>query len=40
MMNPEPQKEHQWLERLVGEWTSESEAIEEPGKPPAKQTGT
>lgn len=39
-MKSEPQKEHQWLERFVGEWRSESEAIMEPGKPPVKQTGT
>jgi hypothetical protein len=31
-----PQKEHQWLQRLVGEWTSEGEAAMEPGKPPEK----
>jgi hypothetical protein len=39
-MKTEPQKEHQWLERLVGEWTTEAEMIAEPGKPPMKQTGT
>ena len=39
-MKTEPQKEHQWLERLVGEWTTESEMIDEPGKPPMKHTGT
>ena len=26
MQMPEPQKEHQWLQKLVGEWTYESEA--------------
>jgi hypothetical protein len=25
-MMAEPQKEHQWLEKLVGDWTYESEA--------------
>jgi hypothetical protein len=40
MMNIEPQKEHQWLQKLVGEWTYEGEATMEPGKPPEKCTGT
>lgn len=39
-MQAEPRKEHQWLERLVGEWTHESEATMEPGKPTTKGTGT
>lgn len=39
-MNEAPQKEHHWLERLVGEWTYETEAIVESGKPPEKFTGT
>jgi hypothetical protein len=36
----QPQKEHQWLQRLVGEWTCEMEATMEPGKPAEKSTGT
>jgi hypothetical protein len=40
MMNIEPQKEHQWLQKLVGEWTYESDATMEPGKPPEKCAGT
>ena len=32
-MKTEPQKEHEWLQRLVGEWTYESECSMEPGKP-------
>jgi Protein of unknown function (DUF1579) len=40
MMNAEPQKEHKWLHRLVGEWTYETEATMEPGKPPEKCGGT
>lgn len=36
MQIPEPQQEHQWLQRLAGEWTMESVCIMEPGKPPAK----
>ena len=39
-MKAEPQKEHQWLHRLVGEWTSEAEATMEPGKPPETLSGT
>jgi hypothetical protein len=35
-----PQKEHQWLQKLVGEWTCELEATMEPGKPPEKSSGT
>jgi hypothetical protein len=35
-----PQKEHQWLQKLVGEWTYDIEATMEPGKPPEKSTGT
>jgi hypothetical protein len=36
---PTPQPEHQWLQKLVGEWTSEMEAQMEPGKPAEKCTG-
>ena len=39
-MKTEPHKEHQWLQKLVGEWTCESEATMEPGKPPERFTGT
>lgn len=39
-MMAEPQKEHRWLEKLVGEWTYETEATMEPGKSPEKWTGT
>ena len=39
-LTTEPQKEHQWLQKLVGEWTFEGEATTEPGQPPAKFTGT
>lgn len=35
-----PQEEHEWLQRLVGEWTYESEAGMEPGEPPERFTGT
>ncbi|MCL4854654.1 MAG: DUF1579 family protein [Bryobacteraceae bacterium] len=36
----EPQKEHQWLQKLAGEWTFEVEATMAPGQPPVKSTGT
>jgi len=39
-MIAEPQKEHQWLQKLVGEWTMEGESVMEPGKPPEKFKGT
>lgn len=37
---PEPQKEHAWLQQLVGEWTSEVEIFMEPGQSPITSTGT
>lgn len=40
MMNAEPQKEHRWLQQLVGEWTYEAESMAAPGEPPVKSTGT
>jgi hypothetical protein len=39
-MEAKPQKEHQWLQKLVGEWEFEGEAAMGPGQPPAKFTGT
>ena len=38
-MNAEPQKEHAWLQKLVGEWTYEVEAVMAPGQPPIKSQG-
>jgi hypothetical protein len=38
-MQGEPQKEHQWLQKLVGEWSYEGEATE-PGKSPEQFQGT
>jgi hypothetical protein len=35
----EPQQEHRWLEKFVGEWTFESECDMEPGKPREKFKG-
>lgn len=37
---PAPQKEHEWLKKLAGEWVSETEIFMEEGKPPLKGTGT
>jgi hypothetical protein len=39
-MKAEPQREHEWLQKAVGEWTFEGEITMEPGKPPAKLEGT
>ncbi len=39
-MKTEPQKEHQWLQKLVGEWIYESDCNMGPGKPPEKFKGT
>ncbi len=39
-MKIEPQKEHQWLQKLVGEWAYESECSMEPGKPPERFAGS
>jgi hypothetical protein len=39
-MKTVPQKEHEWLQRLVGEWTYEGEAAMEAGKPPERFRGT
>jgi hypothetical protein len=40
MTQPEPQKEHQWLQKLVGEWTYEMECPPAPDKPPETFRGT
>jgi hypothetical protein len=40
MMQVEPQKEHQWLQQLVGDWTFESDCIMGPDAPPMKSTGS
>ncbi len=39
MEAPAPQKEHQWLHKLVGDWTCESECSMGPDQPPMKNTG-
>lgn len=38
-MHSEPQKQHQWLQRLVGEWESEVEGTMGPDQPPFKSKG-
>jgi hypothetical protein len=38
-MHTEPQQQHRWLERLVGEWTSEMECSMGPDQPPMKSSG-
>lgn len=39
-MQAEPQAEHAWLQKLVGEWTCEGESDMGPDQPKAKSTGT
>jgi Protein of unknown function (DUF1579) len=39
-MKTEPQKEHKWLQKLIGEWTYETDATMGPDKPPEKYKGT
>jgi hypothetical protein len=39
-MEVTPQKEHQWLDKFIGEWTWESECIMGPDQPPTKTKGT
>jgi hypothetical protein len=38
-MHAEPQEEHNWLQKFVGDWTYEAES-QEPGQPSQKSTGT
>ncbi len=39
-MFAEPQKEHEWLEKLVGEWTYENECVMGPDQPVMKSSGS
>lgn len=39
-MFPEPQKQHHWLQKLVGEWTSEATCNMGPDKPAEKFVGS
>ena len=36
---PKPQREHEWLQKLVGDWTYEHECSMGPDQPPMKATG-
>jgi hypothetical protein len=38
-MHAEPQQEHRWLDRLIGEWTYEGECSMGPDLPPSKNQG-
>jgi len=38
-MKVEPQKEHDWLRSMLGEWTFEAEALTGPGQPPMRSEG-
>jgi uncharacterized protein DUF1579 len=40
MMNAKPEKQHRWLEKLLGNWTYETEAPAHDGQPASKATGT
>ena len=40
MEKPKLQREHEWLQQLVGEWSFEVEAIMPGGAPPEKHKGT
>jgi len=39
-MESKPAKEHEWLQKLVGNWTSEMECVMGPDQPPMKSKGT
>lgn len=39
-MKAEPQTEHRWLQKLIGEWTFEHEALMPDGQPPMRMQGT
>ena len=39
MTQPEPQEEHRWLQKLIGEWTFDGEATMGPDQPAETFTG-
>jgi hypothetical protein len=39
-MEAKPQKEHEWLHQLVGDWTFEGECLMGPDQPPMKSAGS
>jgi Protein of unknown function (DUF1579) len=40
MEAPKSQKEHEWLQRLAGEWTYEADMLMGPDQPPHTSSGT
>lgn len=36
----QPQQEHAWLMKFVGDWTAEIDVLKEPGAPPERSRGT
>lgn len=40
MQEIQPQTEHHWLQKLVGDWTFEHECVMGPGQPPVKLAGS
>ena len=39
-MKTEPQEQHKWLHRMIGDWTCEGEAEMAPGQPPVTWKST
>jgi hypothetical protein len=39
-MDVKPQKQHQWLDKFIGEWTSECSWVMEPDRSPTVSIGT
>ncbi len=39
MMDDKPTEQHRWLQRLLGEWTCESECVMAPGQAPITMRG-
>lgn len=39
-MTPAPQKEHRWLQRMIGDWEMEAECVMAPGQPPVTTRST
>src|ERR1043165_3833124 len=37
---PKPQKEHEWLQQIVGDWDTVGEIVAEPGQPTIKNKGS
>ena len=40
MMTAKPERQHRWLERLVGEWMFETDVPAQAGQPASKSTGS